>query len=127
MTPDIKPLVFDWMDAWNKKDIDSIMKHYVDDIVFYSPTVVKRWEISEGKIQGKAKLKEHFLKAFELFPDLHFEFISLLYGIDGIMIVYKRETGILAADIVTLNTENKCTMVKAYYAEMNNLLKVIMA
>ncbi len=112
----IKTLIADWIDAWNKQDIDRIMRHYTEDVIFYSPTVIKRWDITEGKIEGKEKLKAHFLKAFELVPDLHFEFRDVLYGVEGMIILYKRETGILAADIVTLNDEGKCFMVKAYYS-----------
>jgi hypothetical protein len=113
----IKTLALDWIAAWNKRDIDKIMYHYADNVIFYSPTVIKRWNSPEGKIEGKSKLKEHFLKGFELVPNLHFEYLDLLYGIDGMTIIYKRESGVLAADVVTLNDENKCILVKAYYGE----------
>ena len=39
---DLKEIALDWIDAWNKKDIDRIMDHYSDDVLFFAPTVIKR-------------------------------------------------------------------------------------
>jgi len=110
-----KALATDWIDAWNKRDIDRIVDHYADTIEFYSPTVIKRWKIEDGKLTGKEKLKQHFLKGFEEAPDLHFEFVDILIGTEGVMILYKRETGKLIVDHVILNDSGKATLVKAYY------------
>ncbi len=57
---DYKLLAADWINAWNNRDIDSIMKHYADDVEFHSPTVIKRWNIADGKLIGKEKLKQHY-------------------------------------------------------------------
>ncbi|MDB5117452.1 MAG: hypothetical protein JWQ79_2944 [Mucilaginibacter sp.] len=112
---DYKAIALDWIAAWNRLDIDGIMSHYADDIIFYAPTVIKRWNIAEGKLAGKEKLRAHFLKGFELAPNLHFEFIDVLTGVDGMTIIYKRETGVLVADVVVLNQQGKGVLVKAYY------------
>jgi ketosteroid isomerase-like protein len=40
----LKEIALDWIDAWNKKDIDRIMSHYSEDIIFFAPTVIKRWK-----------------------------------------------------------------------------------
>jgi ketosteroid isomerase-like protein len=37
----LKETALDWIDAWNKKDIDRIMGHYSDDVLFFAPTVLK--------------------------------------------------------------------------------------
>lgn len=112
-----KEIALDWINAWNRLDIDAIMDHYTDDVIFYAPTVIKRWNIPDGKITGKEKLREHFLKGFELAPNIHFEFIDLLMGVDGITIIYKRETGALVADVLVLDDTGKGTVVKAYYGQ----------
>ncbi len=114
---DTQAIALDWIDAWNKRDINRIMTHYTDDIIFYSLTVTKRWGIADGKIVGKEKLRAHFLKGFELAPNLYFEFIDMLSGTDGITIVYKRETGALVADVAVLDENGKATLVKAYYGQ----------
>jgi ketosteroid isomerase-like protein len=114
----LKEIALDWIDAWNKKDIDRIMSHYSEDIIFFAPTVIKRWGIIDGRINGKEQLRKHFLKGFELAPNLHFEFIDLLTGVDGITIIYKRETGAMVADVIQLDNNGKGKIVKAYYGEI---------
>lgn len=104
-----------WINAWNNRDINAIMNHYAEEVVFYAPTVIKRWNIADGKLCGKEQLRKHFLKGFELAPDLHFELITVLAGVDGMTIVYKRETGTVVADVVQLNNNGKAILVKAYY------------
>jgi hypothetical protein len=110
-----KDLALDWIDAWNKRDIDKLMLHYTDDIEFYSPTVVQRWNIPDGRIIGKEKLRQHFLKGFEVAPQLHFELVSVLVEDSSITITYKRETGQLIADYIVLDKNAKAKLVKAYY------------
>ncbi|HTC01631.1 MAG TPA: nuclear transport factor 2 family protein [Ferruginibacter sp.] len=108
-------LATDWIDAWNKRDIDRIMNHYANDVEFHSPTVNKRWNITEGKLIGKEKLKQHFLKGFEEMPNLHFEFINVVEGKNSVTINYKRENGQLVSDYVEFDENGKGKLVKAYY------------
>jgi ketosteroid isomerase-like protein len=110
-----KDLALDWIGAWNARDIDKIMDHYADDVEFYSPTVVQRWNIEDGRLIGKAKLKQHFLKGFELAPDLHFEFVSVMAEDNSVTITYKRENGQLVSDYIMLDKAGKAKLVKAYY------------
>jgi ketosteroid isomerase-like protein len=110
-----KALAADWINSWNNRDIDKIMDHYADEVEFHSPTVTKRWNIADGKLLGKEKLKQHFLKGFEEAPGLHFEFIDLVPEKDSLIITYKRETGQIVSDYILLNENGKAILVKAYY------------
>jgi ketosteroid isomerase-like protein len=110
-----KALATNWIDAWNKRDINRIMDHYADEIEFHSPTVNKRWNITTGKLLGKEKLKQHFLKGFEEAPNLHFEFIELVPEKDSVIITYKRENGQIVSDYIRLNENGKAILVNAYY------------
>ena len=42
------------------------MDHYTEDVIFSSPTIVKRWGIEDGWLQGKASLRENFYSGCEL-------------------------------------------------------------
>jgi ketosteroid isomerase-like protein len=110
-----KALAADWIDAWNKRDIDRIMNHYADDIEFHSSTVIKRWNIADGKLTGKEKLKQHFIKGFEEAPNLHFEFVDLVPEKDSFILTYKRENGQVVSDYIALNKNGEAILVKAYY------------
>jgi hypothetical protein len=113
----LKQAAMQWIDDWNHRNIENVMDHYADDVRFYSPTVIRRWSEAEGKLEGKAAVERHFRKGLEEMPDIHFEFHSILYGIESIILFYKRETGILAADMVMFNKAGKVSEVRAYYEE----------
>src|ERR1017187_1413318 len=96
-----------WINDWNQRNLENIMSHYADDVQFYSPTVVRRWNIAEGKLTGKALVEQHFRKGIEEVPGIQFEFHSILYGVESVILFYKRETGKLAADLVLFNEAGK--------------------
>src|SRR5256885_15748939 len=103
-----------WIEAWNRKDIPAILSYYDDDVVFYSPTVPRRWNIAEGKLFGKEALEKHFRKAMEEVPGMHIELLSILFGLDSFILVYRRENTKLAADEVILNNQGKVKEVKVF-------------
>jgi SnoaL-like domain len=113
----LKEAALGWMDDWNNRNLEKVMAHYTDDVKLYSPTVIRRWNEIEGKLEGKAAVERHFRKGLEEMPDIRFEFHSILYGIESIILFYKRETGILAADLVMFNKEGKVKEVRTYYEE----------
>ena len=53
-------LASEWCDAWNRRDLDGIMRHYADDVRLCSPKVVARYGIPDGWIAGKGRLREYF-------------------------------------------------------------------
>jgi hypothetical protein len=113
----LKQAALEWLDDWNNRNLEKVMTHYADDVKFYSSTVIRRWNEVEGKLEGKVAVERHFRKGLEEMPDIHFEFLSILYGIESIILFYKRETGILAADFVMFNKEGKVKEVRTYYEE----------
>ena len=113
----LKQAAMQWIDDWNHRNIGNVMDHYSGDVKFYSPTVIRRWNETEGKLEGKEAVERHFRKGLEEMPDIHFEFHSILFGIESIILFYKRESGILAADLVMFNKAGKVSEVRAYYGE----------
>jgi ketosteroid isomerase-like protein len=104
----------DWCDAWNRRDIDAIMDHYSDDVEFSSPTVIKRWGVADGWLRGKAKVRENFAIGVKA-PDLRFEFVDVLLGVNSMCVVYRRENGALVTDLVELDANGKGRRVIACY------------
>jgi hypothetical protein len=115
--PHLKKAALQWINDWNQRNIDDVMSHYAEDVKLYSPTVIRRWNKADGKLEGKKAIEQHFRKGLEEMPDLHFEFQSILYGIESVVLIYKRETGILASDIVLFNEQGKVKEVRSYYEE----------
>ena len=86
-----------WIAAWNARDLDAILEQYAPTIRFRAPTVISRWNKPDGVLIGRDELHRHFKSGLELAPNLHFEVIDVLMGIDGVTIIYRRETGALVA------------------------------
>lgn len=103
-----------WCDAWTNRDLDGVMEHYAEDVRFSSPTVIKRLGIASGWIEGKARLREHFSVGIKA-PNLRFDLVDVLLGVEGLCIVYRRETGVLVADMVELDGNGKGKVVRAFY------------
>ena len=57
---DVRALVSGWIDSWNQRDLDGIMAHYAEDVLFEANTVVSRWDRRDGRLHGAAELREHF-------------------------------------------------------------------
>ncbi len=104
-----------WIAAWNARDLDAIMEHYAPTIRFAAPTVISRWNKPEGVLVGREPLRQHFKQGLERAPHLHFELIDVLMGVDGMTIIYQRETGTLVADVVVLDENYQGVEVRAYY------------
>ncbi len=94
---------------------DIYQEHYVPSIRFTAPTVISRWNKPDGILIGRDELRRHFKRGLDLAPHLHFELIDVLMGVDGVTIIYRRETGALVADIVVLDENYQGVEVHAYY------------
>ena len=103
-----------WCDAWNQGDLDGVMEHYAEEVRFSSPTVIRRLGVPSGWIEGKAQLREHFSIGIQA-PNLRFELVDVLLGVDGMCVVYRRETGVLVVDMIELDQNGKGKVVRAFY------------
>ena len=113
-----KSFAQEWCDAWNSKDMSQILNHYADDVELKSPYALKRLgEMSKGMVKGKDLLEKYFYLGLQAAPELNFQLVDVLLGIDEIVILYRRETGILVADAMVFDDKGKAKKIKAYYAQ----------
>ena len=113
----LKETAMGWITAWNTGDFKSLLDHYAEDVVFYSPAAIRRWNISGGRLTGKKALENHFRKAFEEFPGMKLDFKYVLTGTDGVLLVYQRETGKMSADFVLFDEEDKVKEIRVFNEE----------
>ncbi|WP_126244273.1 nuclear transport factor 2 family protein [Chitinophaga rhizosphaerae] len=106
-----------WVQAWNNHDLDAIMEHYADDIVFYSPIIQRLNNDPTGRITGKAALRAYFEKGLVAFPDLHFDLYHVLEGVDSMVLYYKSINNRLAAETMVVDGNGKVKEVRAHYKE----------
>jgi ketosteroid isomerase-like protein len=106
----------DWIVAWNRRDLDAIMAHYAEDVEFRSPLIQSRLGIAEGRLNGKAQVRAYFAKGLETNLSLRFELLQVLMGVDSVTTYYRRENGLLAAEVVVLDTSGKAISVRVHYS-----------
>jgi len=105
----------EWVDSWNSHDLDRIMSHYADDFQMTSPFIATLMNESTGTLQGKKTVRAYWAKALERIPDLHFDIIEVLAGVDSITIYYHAVLGKLAAEVLFLNRDGKVSRAIAHY------------
>ena len=114
---DVRSLVSEWIDSWNRRDLDGIMAHYAEDVLFEANTVVSRWDRRDGRLHGAAELREHFRRGLELAPSLRFSLESVFTSPSGYAALYRRDNGNCVLDVVELNEKSEAINVKAFYLE----------
>jgi predicted ester cyclase len=105
----------DWVEAWNSHDLERILTHYDDEVLLVSPVALKLLG-GDGTVQGKAALREYFRRGLETFPDLRFDLIDALWGIETIVVYYVSNVrGSKTAEVMLLNPAGKIRRVWANY------------
>ncbi|MDQ0105270.1 hypothetical protein J2T02_000353 [Chitinophaga terrae (ex Kim and Jung 2007)] len=105
-----------WLEAWNSHDLDAIMEHYDESIVFYSPIVQQLNNDPAGRLEGKEALRAYFAKGLAAYPDLHFELHQVLSGVRSVVLYYKSVNNKMSAEMMVLNDQGLVTEVRAHYS-----------
>ncbi|WP_380284403.1 nuclear transport factor 2 family protein [Kitasatospora purpeofusca] len=107
----------EWVAVWNARDLEGVLAHYTDDVVFVSPRVVRFLGEPSGEVRGKDALRAYWTKALALLPDLHFTLDSVRVSVDTIVIDYRNERGVAVAEALTFRDGLVCRGFGAYGPE----------
>ncbi|HTC68004.1 MAG TPA: nuclear transport factor 2 family protein [Acidothermaceae bacterium] len=99
-TPDPYAFATLWCAQWNAHDLEGLLTHFTDDVVFTSP-VASRLLGGDGIVRGKAALREYWRLGLEKIPDLHFEVIDVYGGVDTLVINYRNQAGARVCEVLT--------------------------
>ncbi len=92
-----------WLNAFNAHDIDAVLAHFHDDVVFTSPVAARVAPETAGIVHGKATLRTYWIKTLTSVPDLHFELVEVYAGVDTIVITHRDQTGQVVAEVLTFD------------------------
>ena len=106
----------EWIAAWNAHDLDRILSHYDDNFEMTSPIIVQLLGAPAGTLQGKTKVRAYWQKALSLMPDLKFELLSVLIGVNSITVNYLGARGRQSAEIFYFGTNRQVIKAVAHYA-----------
>lgn len=111
-----KEIAQQWTVAWNTHDLNQILSHYSEDIQFSSPFIAKLLQDPTGMIQGKVALKAYFAEGLKAYPDLKFEPIQVLTGVNSLVIYYRSVQNLYAAEFMAIGDRHLITQVQAHYS-----------
>ena len=105
----------EWIAAWNARDLARILAHYTDDFEMSSPYIAQLAGEPSGTLKGKDAVGAYWAKALSLIPDLRFELVTTLIGVNSITLYYKGTRG-LAAEVFHFDPDHKVSKAYAHYA-----------
>ena len=104
-----------WIESWNSHNLSRILSHYVEDFEMTSPAIAQVVGELSGTLKGREAVGDYWTKALQLRPDLHFELISTLTGVDSITLYYRGHRG-LSAECFHFDPDHKVVKAYAHYA-----------
>jgi hypothetical protein len=90
----------EWSAAWNRRDVDAVLMHFHDDVVFTSPYAAEFVPGSAGVVRGKAALREYWCTAIKATPNLHFDIVGVYRGASVLVINYRNQGGTLVNEVL---------------------------
>ena len=106
----------EWVAAWNSHDLDRILAHYDDDFEMSSPIIITLGGEPSGRLRGKKAVGAYWAKALQSIPDLRFEMLAALAGVDSVTVYYRGHRG-LSAEVLHFGPSGKVSKAFAHYAE----------
>jgi hypothetical protein len=99
-TPEPNDFVNAWLKAWNRRDVDAVLQHFHEDVVFTSPIAAEVVPDSNGVVRGKAALREYWCAALKTMPFLRFELVAIYQGESVLVINYRNQSGSLVNEVL---------------------------
>lgn len=90
-TPDRTALGDAWVRAWNAHDVEAVLAHFHDDVVFTSPVASRLLPETAGVVRGKAAVRDYWTTALKLLPHLHVDLIGVCRGESLLVLNYRNE------------------------------------
>jgi ketosteroid isomerase-like protein len=106
----------EWVAAWNAHDLARVLAHYADDFEMTSPMIATIAGEASGRLRGKAAVGAYWHKALARLPDLAFELVDVLAGVDGVTLFYVGAGGRRVAEVLRFGRDGKVAAASAYYA-----------
>jgi len=116
MTPaEARQFAHDWIAGWNSHDLERILAHYAEDIVFLSPMAEAR--VGNGRVVGKPALRAYWSRSLQALPQLAFDLEDVLTGHDSLTILYRSNRSGRVAESFEFAPSGAVVRAFACYAE----------
>lgn len=105
-----------WYAGWNARNLDAIMACYDPSIEHSSPFIKRYNGTDDLHLVGIAAVRDYFERALHRNPTLQFHPMFVTVGLQSIILVYRRMTGDLAAELFMLNERGLIVRSISHYA-----------
>ena len=95
----------EWQDGWNSHDLDRIMAHYHEEVVFRSTRAQAL--VGKGELVGHSELRRYWAKALKHQPELKFQVQDILVGHEMLVTIYSNQNKSLATETFYFNAEGR--------------------
>ncbi|MEG4294071.1 nuclear transport factor 2 family protein, partial [Microcoleus sp. C2C3] len=109
-----RELALDWVEAWNTHNLDRIMSHYAEDVILISPVAAQLLNEPSGTVTGKEALRNYFKKGLEVYPDLKFELLDVMWGVSSVVLYYINQKGTKTGEFMEVSSTGKVTKIMGY-------------
>ncbi len=113
---DAQTFAVGWIEAWNSRDLERILRHYADDIEVTSPFVETVFGRGEDTVRGKDDLRGYWGPMLTRYPDLHFVLYRAYAGVRSVVLHYQSIQGLIGTECMELDVDGKVRRVQAHYA-----------
>lgn len=100
---DYQAFAEEWEAAWNSHQIDRILAHCSPDVVFRSQKAMRL--VGKGEIRGRAALRDYWTAALVQQPDLSFVVVDVFKGHAMMVITYRNQHHVLAAETLRFGAD----------------------
>jgi ketosteroid isomerase-like protein len=94
-----------WVRAWNAHDVEAVLRHFHENVVFTSPVAAKLVPETAGVIRGKPELRRYWTVALQSIPDLRFAVEGVYQGVDILVILYRNQNDGLVNEVLKFSAD----------------------
>ena len=95
-----------WAEAWNRRDVEAVLKHFHEDVLFSSPLAAEVLPETGGVVRGKAALRQYWTEALKRNLDLHFTIEAIYQGVAAMVIRYRNQRNVTVAEVLLFDGDN---------------------
>lgn len=93
----------EWEAAWNRRDLEAILMHFHEDVIFTSPVAIQIGFAQDGIVKGKEALRRYWAAGLAMIADPHFQVTMVYQGVNTLVIAFKNQQGMDRAEVLTFH------------------------
>jgi SnoaL-like polyketide cyclase. len=112
-----------WADAWNRLDVEAVLEHFDEDVIFSSPKALEA--VGVPTVHSKEALRSYWTKALQPVESLRFTIVRVVWDAhtSELAIIYDRQVNgrpDRAAEILRFGVSGRVVQGEVFYGVAND-------